>query len=357
MKPNPILASHKPVRHGGVYSISEPSSEILDFSSNINPLGPPQKVNKTIKKNLETLSIYPDPESKFLRKLLQKYTKTPISQIVVGNGATEIIYNFCNSFLSKKTSVLIPIPTFGEYEAASTLSGARMKFFKTMDLNKNLEEFVLKIPRNGCIFICNPNNPTGKLLAKNKMKIILDSAKKKNSFVFVDECFIELVPNYNESIISLVKKYSNLFVLRSLTKSFGLAGIRIGYGIGSEKMIKILNKIKIPWNVSGLAQHAAIAALSNTNHLDKSKRIIQDELNYLKSKITRLDNFECIDSTTNFILIKSKIDSSILQKKLLKKKILIRDCSNFRGLDNSYIRVAVKTRKENQRLIKAMGQL
>ncbi len=357
VKPNPRLSSHKPIKHGGIYSISDPDSEILDYSSNINPLGPGANVHKTIKENLETLSIYPDPESKTLRKILQKYTKIPLSQIVVGNGATELIYNFCNSFLSKKTPVLIPVPTFGEYESASKLSGATVKFFKTMNLNDNLEEFVLKIPRNGCIFICNPNNPTGKLLSKENMKIILDYAKKKNTLVFVDECFIELVPKYNESITSLLKKYNNLFILRSLTKSFGLAGIRIGYGVGSEKLISILNKIKIPWNVSGLAQSAAIAALSTPKHLDKAKKIIHDESNYLKSKISKLSNFECTDSMTNFILIKSKIDSKTLQKKLLKKNILIRDCSNFRGLNKNYIRIAIKARKDNQKLVKALEEI
>ena len=357
VRPNPTHISHKPIKHGGIYSISEPSSEILDFSSNINPLGPSQKVLKTLKTNLGTLSKYPDSESTNLKKLLQKYTKISSSQIVVGNGATEIIYNFCNSFLSKATPVLIPIPTFGEYEVASKLAGAKVKFFKTMDLNTNLKEFVLKIPKNGCLFICNPNNPTGKLLSKDKMKIILESAKKKNSIVFVDECFIELVPNYNESIISFIKNYDNLIILRSLTKSFGLAGIRIGYALGSKKIISILNKIKIPWNVSGLAQEAAISALSTPNLLDKSKKIIQDESNYLKSKISQMTNFECTDSTTNFILIKSKINSFTLQRKLLKKNILIRDCSNFRGLDKNFIRIAVKTRRENQKLVRAMEEI
>ena len=197
----------------------------------------------------------------------------------------------------------------------------------------------------------------GKLLSKQNMKIILEEAKKKNTLVFVDECFIELVPTFNESIISFLKKYNNLFILRSLTKSFGLAGIRIGYGVGSEKIISILNKIKIQWNVSGLAQSAAIAALSSPKHLEKAKKIINDESNYLKSKISKIPNFECTDSMTNFILIKSKIDSKIIQKKLLKKNILIRDCRNFRGLNNNYIRIAIKTRKENQKLVKALEEI
>ena len=357
MKLKPTIISHKPAKHGGIYSIPNPRSEILDFSSNINPLGPHPNVLKTINKNLNSLSIYPDPESKNLKKAIQKYTKIPYSRIVVGNGATEIIYNFCNSFLSKTTPVLIPIPTFSEYESASKLASAKVRVFKTMDLNNNLKEFRVQIPRNGCIFVCNPNNPTGKLLNKNKMKNIVESSKKKNTLVFVDECFIELVPGHNESIISLVKKYDNLFVLRSFTKSFGLAGIRIGYGIGSEKLISILNKIKIPWNVSGLAQYAATTSISNSQHLIKSKKLIQKELNYLKSQISRLPNFECEDSTTNFILIKSKIKSPTIQKQLLKKKILIRDCSSFHGLNKNFIRIAIKTRKENQKLVKALEEL
>ena len=357
VKLNSAISSHKPVAHGGLYSISNPRLGILDFSSNINPLGPSPMVLRTIKNKLNTLQIYPDSESLKLRKNLQSYTKIPLSQIVVGNGATEIIYNFCKAFLSEKTPVLIPVPTFGEYEVAAKLAGAKVGFYKTMDLKKNIDDFISKLPNNGCIFICNPNNPTGFLLSKNYLKKIIIAANKKNTLVFLDECFIELVPDYNESIITLAKKYDNLFILRSLTKSFGLAGIRIGYGIGTKKLVSILNQIKIPWNVSGLAQYAASAAISNPNYLDKAKKIIRTELNYLKNNISKLENFYCYDSVTNFILIKSKLNSSKLQQKLLKKKILIRDCSNFRGLNNYYIRIAVKTRKENQRLVHALGEL
>jgi threonine-phosphate decarboxylase len=357
VKLDSAISSHKPAPHGGLYSIPHPQLDILDFSSNINPLGPSPKVLKTIKNQLNKLQIYPDSESLELRKNLQNYTKIPVTKIVVGNGAIEIIYNFCQAFLSKKTPVLIPVPTFSEYEVASKLSGAKIEFYKTMALKKDIDDFICKLPSDGCVFICNPNNPTGHLLSKNNLKKIIIAANKINTLVFVDECFIELVPDYNESVITLVKKYDNLFVLRSLTKSFGLAGIRIGYGIGSKKLISILNQIKIPWNVSGLAQHAASAAISTPNYLDKTKKIIQTELNYLKTNISKLESFDCYDSVTNFILIKTNWKSSQLQKKLLKKKILIRDCSNFRGLNQNYIRVAVKTRKENQRLVRALEEL
>lgn len=357
MKTNPNVSAHKRVSHGGPFSIRHQNSKILDFSSNINPMGISSFVRKTIKNQLDAIQIYPDPESTQLRKSLQQYTKIHFSQIVVGNGATEIIYNFCQAFLSKKTSVLIPIPTFGEYEAAAKLVGAKVSFFKTMDLVKDVDNFISKFPINGCIFICNPNNPTGNLIQKKTLQKIIISAHKKNTLVFVDECFIELVPDNDESIIKFINKYNNLFVLRSLTKSFALAGLRIGYGLGSKHMISILSKIKIPWNVSGLAQQAASTAIIHPFYLERVKKIIKKESNYLIDNISKLKSFECNATRTNFILIKTKINSNTLQKKLLKKKILIRDCSTFRGLNENYIRIAVKTRKENRKLIKAFEKL
>lgn len=357
MRINPNISSHKKIHHGGPFSIISPNSDILDFSSNINPLGTSSLVRKTIKTKLDTIPIYPDSESTHLRKNLQHYTGISYSQIVVGNGATEIIYNFCQAFLSNKTSVLIPIPTFGEYESAAKLSGAKVSFFKTMNLEKDSDKFISKIPNNGCLFICNPNNPTGNLVQKKTLQNIIISANKKKTLVFVDECFIELVPDHNESIVTLIKKYSNLFILRSLTKSFALAGLRIGYGVGSKQMISVLNKIKIPWNVSGLAQQAASTALSNSFYLTKAKKIIKNESFYLINCISKLKYFQCNPTTTNFILIKTKIKSKTLQKKLLDKKILIRDCSTIHGLNDNYIRIAVKTRKENKKLIRALEKL
>lgn len=351
------IASHSPVKHGGLYSAKNTDPLVLDFSSNTSPLGFPPLVKKAIKKEIRSLGIYPDPDSEKLRSHLEWYTKIPKDQIVVGNGATEIIYNFCNAFLGKKTQVLIPSPTFGEYEAACKLACCKISFLKTMNLNDSLDDFIKIIPKNGCVFLCNPNNPTGVIIPKSKMLAIIKNAKKKNTLIFVDECFIELVPRSNESVVKALKKFDNLFVLRSLTKSFGLAGIRIGYGLGSKKLISVLNKIKIPWNVSGLAQKAASAALCHSFYLDKTRNLIKKESKYLSNSIAKMPNFSCHASATNFILIKSKIKSKTLQQKLLAKKILVRDCSNFRGLNDQYIRIAVKTHKENVKLIKALESI
>ena len=353
-KPNKLIQGHNPVSHGGLYSIKNPDSKIIDFSSNVNPLGPPPGVKKYLKKNIKSLEVYPDSESTKLRKNLSWYTKVPANKIVVGNGATEIIYNFCHAFLNKKTPVLIPVPTFGEYEAVAKLSGCKVSFFKTMNLSENLDLFLKKIPKNGCIFLCNPNNPTGLLLSRKTMLKILQNAKKKSTFVFVDECFIEL-SDHKQSLVNDLKKYENLFVLRSLTKSFGLAGLRIGYGLGNKQVISILNKIKIPWNISGIAQKAASAALCYNKYLVKSKKLIDKETKFLRNSISKIGSYSCYNTSSNFILIKSKLKSKTLQKKLLRKKILIRDGSSFRGLDENHIRIAVKSHKENVKLVKALG--
>lgn len=352
----PHVANHKTVAHGGVYSAGlEFDPKILDFSSNVNPLGFPPAIKNDLKKNSSFFSVYPDSNSTRLRNSLEKYTGIPKNQIIVGNGATEIIYNFSKAFLNKR-NVSIPIPTFGEYESAARLNGAQVSYFKTMDLNQDIDNFLKTIPKNHCIFVCNPNNPTGVLTSQKNMLKILDLSHDKSVLVFVDECFIELASNPKESLVSKLHEFDNLFILRSMTKSFGLAGLRIGYGLGSKKMIEILNKIKIPWNVSGIAQNIAIRALSDRSHLKKTRKLIEKERKFLDSSISQINGFSCYGSDANFILIKSKISSKQLQKKLLKKNILIRDCSSFRGLDGKFIRIAVRTHDENQRLVKEFGK-
>ena len=357
IRTKPSIIKHVSVVHGGRNPSQSTDSRIIDFSSNVSPAGTPLSVKKSLKKNIENIQHYPDSSSSTVISSLKKYTDLEKSNLIVGNGAIEILYNFCFAFLSKKTKVLIPIPTFQEYETAAKLNECNISYFKTMNLSENLDIFISKIPKNGCVFICNPNNPTGQLLSKNQLLQIIKKAKKLSTIVFLDECFIEMVPESNESIILYVKNYKNLFVLRSLTKSFALPGIRIGYAAGSKEIIDILKKIQIPWSVNSLAQNAANTALKNKSYLIKSNSVIKKELVFLTNKINKLNGFDCDNSSTNFILIKTKKDSTRLQKKLLEHKILIRDCKNFRGLDNHYIRIAVKSHKDNLKLVKVLEKI
>jgi len=355
--PNPNTVSHIPASHGGIFSIKNPNEKIIDFSSNVNPLGCHPGVKKYLKKQLQKIHIYPDSESTRLRSNLKWFTGISTSQILIGNGATEIIYNFCSAFVNKKSKVLIPCPTFSEYEKAVKFSSGKIIPFKSLNLNEDFQKFIAKIPIKGIVFICNPNNPTGEILSKKNMEQIVKIAEKKSTLVFVDETFIELVPDSNPSLVKTIKKYENLFILRSFTKSFGLAGLRIGYGLGSKKIIEILQRIKIPWNVNYIAQTAASAALCYSNFLEKSCEIIKKENLFLMNSLSKIEWLFCFNSSTNFILIKTKINSKILQKKLLKKNILVRDCSTFCGLDENYIRIAIKNRNQNKLLVKALGEI
>ncbi|MEM4379017.1 MAG: histidinol-phosphate transaminase [Candidatus Nitrosotenuis sp.] len=349
------IATHTPVQHGGLYSIKNPTAKIIDFSSNINPLGYPKSVKKL--DWTSKITVYPDHTSLKLKIQLAKYLKVRTENLIVGNGATEIIYDFCRATITKSTPALIAVPTFGEYEAASSLCNAKLRFFKTMNLEEDLSNFIKKIPKKGIVFICNPNNPTGTLMRKNSLLKIIKHARTKDTFVFVDECFMEMSQLPDQSIVKQTSKFENLFVLRSLTKSFGLAGLRIGYGVGNKKLATILNRIKIPWSVSWPAQEAAILALADRSFLAKTKKLIRIESNFLTQSISKLNGLTCLETSANFMLIKTKMDSQHLQKKLLKKNILVRDCSTFRGLGKNYIRIAIRTHKENLKLVQALEEI
>lgn len=351
--PIPSVLSHVQASHGGRYSVNGADSSTIDFSSNITPLGTPKSVMRAIKKNVGSIADYPDADPPALLSDLGKYAGLPADNLVVGNGAVEIIYNFCHAFLSPKTQVLMPAPTFSEYEAASRLYNARISQFDTMNLSDSIDEFLAKIPDRGCVFLCNPNNPTGSLLSKNDVLSIARRAEQASSLVLLDECFIEMAES-GESVIGCVREHENLIVLRSLTKVFGMPGIRIGYAAAPTRITKILRRIRVPWSVNSLAQAAARAAVADPSHLAKSRKIIQRESAYLRSNISRLEGFECLKSSANFILIRTTRDSGTLQKALLARGILVRDCSSFRGLDSHYIRIAVRSRVDNRRLVLAL---
>jgi threonine-phosphate decarboxylase len=347
------IRSHSVVSHGGPYSVSGIDSRIIDFSSNVNPLGFPAQVKKAI--NHSKIQTYPDHHSTKLKQALSRHLGISTTNITIGNGATELIYDFCRA--TSETQVLMVSPTFGEYEAASRLCDSKPEFFATLNLESTLEKFIAKIPKNGLVFVCNPNNPTGDLTSRKSIEKIIKAAKAKSTLVFVDECFIELTQTPNQSVIDLTLKYQNLFVLRSLTKSFGLAGLRLGYAVGDKNLISILNKIKVPWSVNGLAQEAGLAALSDKKFLAKTQTLIKSESKFLTDSISNIDGFSCLASATNFILIKTKQPAKLVQKKLLRKNILVRNCSNFRGLNSHYVRIAVRTHKENQKLVSALEKI
>ncbi|RMF31137.1 MAG: histidinol-phosphate aminotransferase family protein, partial [Candidatus Nitrosothermus koennekii] len=268
--------------------------------------------------------------------------------IVIGNGSTEIIHSFADIFIREGDRVIIPEPTFYEYEFACDKNSAMLEF---TDLNLN----TIDLDDAKALFICNPNNPTGLLYDQSLIKII-DDAYNNSTLVMIDECFIEFVNKPHEnSLIKYVNEYDNLIILRSFTKAFGLAGLRIGYAVASKEIARIMNKTSITWNTNILAQIAAIQALNDLEHIEKSKKMINREKRYMINYLNKL-GFKAYESDTNFFLVRCE-DSIKLKNELLKHNILVRDCSNFTNMSNDHIRISVRKRRDNIKLLDTMEML
>ena len=370
MKPVDNLISNniknfKPCVHGGEVLEAAGISglrreDILDFSSSVNPLGPSKKALEAAKNSFKEIPAYPDSNSNELRQAIAShFNGLNKNNVVVGNGSTELMYLFAEAFLRKGDTAIIPAPTFGEYESAVKRTGETIKFVK-LDCNFNIDAgaFEREMADAKIVFLCNPNNPTSILIPSETLTGIVERALKQDCLVFLDEDFLEFVENEKAlSFINKIKDYPNLFILRSFTKIFGLTGLRVGYGIASEEIINVLLCAKIPWNVNCLAQAAAVAALKDQEHLRVTRELIKKEKTQLSAELAEIKSFKIFHSDANFFFIdirKSGLTATELKNKLLEQGILIRDCTSFRGLDQYYIRVAVKTRVENARLIEAL---
>lgn len=346
--------------HGGVYSVN-PSLVKVDFSSNINPLGISKEVLHALRKNLTKLSsIYPDNNHTTLKKKIIDYLGNPLSQdsINVGNGATELIYNFVRSFVRRQ--VLIPSPTFCEYETASKRIGAKIKHVQLKNWKLDIDGILEKSKNSEAIFICNPNNPTGLFTYPLIEKLIekIDESIK----VLIDESFIEFVDDnkHPRTFIEKINEFQNIVVLRSMTKSFGLAGLRLGYCVSHSSTAQKISNNKITWNVNGLAQLAGVTALDNLSHVIRARRIIKTEREFMHNRInSKLSSFSAIESDVNYYLIQLHKSNSTLTRDLLLQRngILVRDCSDFKGINDKYIRVAVKTHEENLELLTSLESI
>lgn len=333
-----------PRAHGGALR-----DNIIDFSASINPLGPSKRVYKAIRDNLHLIVRYPDPSSTELKKDISSYLNVNEDNIIIGNGSTEIIHLFANIFVKVMDKVIIPGPTFYEYEFACDKNSALIEF---VDLDLNM----IDLKDTKAVFLCNPNNPSGLLYDHSLLMKVIDEAYNNSTLVMLDECFIEFVDDpLKHSLTKYVNEYDNLAILRSFTKAFGLAGLRIGYTIASKELASIMNKVKIPWNVSALAQIAAREALNDLKHIEKSKRIIKREKSYLINSINRL-GFKAYNSDVNFFLVRCE-DSVALKNSLLKHDILVRDCSNFTNMSNDHIRISARKRNDNKMLIDVLEMI
>lgn len=361
--------------HGGnIYRLMEEcnfsTDSIIDFSASINPLGVPESVKEKINENIRHLCHYPDPYVKQLTLELAGRHNIDPNYIMCGNGSTELIYLIARAI--KPERVLITAPAFSEYENACSISlksEVRSQKLEPEDnFDISIDEFIDGMKKisysftsmtftsmafTSMAFLCNPNNPTGRLIKKSEVLRIADAAKQLKCYLVVDEAFIDFAPH--ESVAYEVQKNPYLIVLRSMTKFYALSGLRIGYGVFPCDVIEILKKHKEPWTVNSAAQIAGLTALNDDEYINQTFELMKNEKKALENGF-KLLGISYVPSFANFYLIRHGNAKEIISG-LRNRGILVRDCSNFKGLDSSYMRVAVKSNKDNMRLLKEMSDL
>jgi threonine-phosphate decarboxylase len=348
--------------HGGdVWSVfaGDRVRRVLDFSSNVNPFGPSRKALKAIRDSLWKISYYPDTDLDELKQVLGEYLDVSAGNLIVGNGSTEIIKIFCDLFIRKGDEVIVPEPTFSEYETLCSMRGARLRFvYSSRDFELPCADIVGGInEKTRAVFLCSPNNPTGKVIEEDMLEEIVATAGEYGCFVFLDEAYIEFTDRSGMS--KKAAESDNLIVLRSMTKFFSLPGLRVGYAVACKDLIDILEKGRIPWNVNVLAQAAAIASLRDSDFIQKSKSRVRRERSFLRRGVEKL-GIRVFASEANFLLLDLhdlKVKASELRSKLIRKNILIRDCSSFRGLDDYFARISCRKRDENKILLARLKEI
>ena len=349
--------------HGGnIYDAAPGGGAWLDFSANINPMGLSQKVRQAIENGVENLVHYPDPEARALKQAIADHYGVPRENIVLGNGGAELFYVFFHAARPKRA--LLPVPSFSEYERAALSAGAEVVYLPLHEDNSFVfdEREILPQMRAGdCLILGNPNNPTGQLVKADALKRMVDEACRKRVRVLLDESFIDFrLDACDYTVHSFVGTYDNLIVVQSLTKFFAIPGLRLGFAVAAPKLVETLEAAKDPWNTNLLAQAAGVAALSDGEYQRRTLEWLEPEREFLFRSLSDFGGIKAYQPTVNFILLRLSPDwgsSSVFCERMKEKRILIRNCSNYPGLDDTYVRVAVKTRKENEILLEAFRQI
>lgn len=330
------------------------ADKIIDFSSNINPFIV-DSMDKIVAAGVGSLQKYPDIKYRRLRKNISDYLGVDDSQVIPGNGATEIIYLLMRNLRGR---LAIINPTFSEYRKGAELAGLSVVDF-VMDWKKNfkldLDEIYRRKDEFDSIFICNPNNPDGSV---REIKKLLEFAEKEGKLLIVDETFIEFADSEKDrSLVNMVEKSKNLFIIRAVTKFFGIPGIRLGYGISANR--ELLQKMydeKEPWTINSFADSASDFIFKEEEYIRKSKEYFSKERVCMINEINKIDGIKAFNSDANFILVRFENRNVLdVKENLLKRAgLLIRDASNFIGLDSSFARVAIKNHEQNTVLVDAL---
>ena len=334
--------------------------EIIDFSASINPLGCPDVVQKAVSEQFNDILHYPDSQCTDLRKSIAEKIPCNETNVIIGNGSNELFYLIPRALKPEKGVLLQP--TFGEFKDA--FYNSHVDVVEIINDNKdfpviNTSISRLKSLKDGMVFLCNPNNPTGQLTRKEDIIELVNG--NPNRLIVIDEAFMDFIEDDEKySVIKEAPSMQNLIVVRSLTKFYGFPGLRLGYLVTNESIVNKLMRYKEPWTVNTIAQVAGMAAINDNEFAFNTRQYVSSEKAFMYDGLTTIKGIQPFQPTVNFILIKIEdigVTSSEIQNLLLKNNILVRNCSNFVGLDEKYFRVAVKTREDNRQLLSALKSI
>jgi len=355
--------------HGGnIYEVAAQQeldpAKIIDFSASINPLGLSPKARKRIwKEGLAAALHYPDTQCRELSKALAEYHRIPEDRILPGAGSTEFIYSIPR--ILELNRVLLVTPACSEYENTLEIRGRAPKvyFFETREedgFELTVEGLLLALTQEyDALYLCNPNNPTGILTEKKDLLRVLAQTEREKTWFILDEAFIDFVPE--ESLLREAAFSSRLIILRSLTHFFAMPGLRAGYMVCNPEVIRNFEEEKEPWSVNALAQIAAVESLRDKTYVDRTLAYIREERENLTLGLQGIPGFIPYPGSANYLLVQLhpslNLTAAELRKKMIPRGILIRDCQSFHHLGPYFFRIAVRTHKENQALLKSLRQV
>ncbi len=349
--------------HGGeIYTLAKKlgisPDKIIDHSSNVSPLPPPKALYDILAKNLTEIEHLPEVDSETLREALAKKLSISPNQILVSSGTTDWI--FALPRIIKPKRVLILAPTYADYSDASYAVGANIDYFFARpedNFQPDLKAFQSQLYGHELIFICNPNNPTGTFLSKN---ILIEIISYFDEITFVvDESYLDFIGSLDKSLLSIKPFPKNLVVLRSFSKIYRIPGLRLGYAVAGSKLVKELWKQCLPWSVNRLAQIAGLWLLNQDEHIKQCRELVQKERKRLIPRFKALPGVRCFEGHLHFFLLylENHSASKIWERLLREYFILTRNASNFKGLNDHYLRISLRSPTENDRLIKALEEV
>ncbi|NYB51256.1 MAG: histidinol-phosphate transaminase [Methanobacteriaceae archaeon] len=333
-------------------------ADIIRMGSNENPLGPSPKAIQALEKSLHLINTYPESNIDDLKLKIASYAGVNPEEVVVGgDGADEILDVLAKTLIEPGDEYIVHHPSYMYYEYSFNVYGA-VPVYARWDVEENrlnLDSVLESIsPRTKVIFLCTPNNPTGGLIDEPDIRTILESS---DALVVVDEAYWEFSGINN---LGLLEEYENLFILRTFSKVMGLAGMRIGYGIGHPELIEYMHRVKPVFSLNKLSYIAASATLDDPDYIERSTQLSIESREFLYQEMSKIPSIRVFKSYANYLLVDlhgTGMNSKEISEELMKNGIIVRDCNSFHGLDEYWIRVSVATLKEDEKFIKVLKNI